>query len=138
MSKYVLDEKGILTIIDEQDGGCCRFSSLLKIISQIIFVAVIVVNLLLFLGFYIDTPNNAVARNFVQNKIEIIEVKSKLDALFDNDQESFYGIKTIVVNLPDRLEEHAKSLEKMVDKSVTKIHNICEKVQDFINSERGE
>lgn len=69
MPKYVLDEKGILTITSEHDGGIFTFNDILKKMTIVLLVVSIVSSIGLYGFFYYDAHTTHVATQYCNTSI---------------------------------------------------------------------
>lgn len=116
MPKYKLDEKGILTIVREHNGGIFSVSSTLKIVSRILIIISIIASVTIYLFFYIEKPSSNYATDFCLDNI-LKKIVVKVD---DDININLYCYKKLknkaekqidnYVNFFDKLQEHGDCL----------------------------
>jgi hypothetical protein len=81
MPKYVLDDKGILTITSEHDGGIFTFNDVLKKLTVILLVISIVASVGTYGFFYYDAPTTDTGT--IYSLTNILDYKYELEYRFE-------------------------------------------------------
>ena len=136
MPKYKLDERGILTIVNEHDSAIFTVSNAAKKITSAVIIMSIVCSILLYVVFYYNTEGSNTAFSFVQEQLFGIKAVSNLGAQYDDKVELSYGFGAVWRNFEEQSGFYADFFRQAIDKGRVLYFTIAEKVQDIIEKGR--
>lgn len=83
MPKYKLDEKGILTIVSETNGGISSAGKVFKVFSTILLIIAIFSSVAVYLFFYAEKPDSNYAVNYcaknISEKVIVIDDSGEIN-----------------------------------------------------------
>lgn len=82
MPKYKLDDRGILTIVSEHDGGIFTLVDILKTITIILLVVSIVTSIVAYWFFYHDVPNTNAATDYCMTRLTKFDFEYAFEGIF--------------------------------------------------------
>lgn len=128
MPKYALDEKGILTITSEHDGGIFTIKDVLKIITMVLFVVSIVSSVGIYGFFYYDAPTTNTATDYCISRISDYDCFSLLATIPEKCELGFCFGK-IFSRIYDYLMYYWESLVKMFIRGKDLVSYIYDRIE---------
>lgn len=130
MPKYVLDEKGILTITSEHDGGILTFNDVLKKITIILLIISIVSSIGLYAFFYHDVQTTNVATQYCISNVSDYDRSYQLANIAKNcDLE--YGSKNVYSKIETYPKYYVQVFQRMAVRGQDLISEIYYQIESF-------
>jgi len=82
MPKYKLDDRGILTIVSEHDGGIFTLVDILKKITVILLMVSIVTSIGVYCFFYHDVPSTNAATDYCITSLTKFDIEYAFEGIF--------------------------------------------------------
>lgn len=130
MPKYVLDEKGILTITSEHDGGIFTINDVLKKLTIILLIISIVSSIGLYGFFYYDAQTTNVASQYCMSNVSDYDQSYQLTRIAKNCDLG-YGLKELYGRIEKYPMYYAQSFEVMVVRGQELISEIYYQIELF-------
>ena len=130
MPKYVLDEKGILTITSEYDGGIFAFNDVLKKMTIILLVISIVSSIGLYGCFYNDAQTANVAIQYSIENVSSYDPSNQLTWIAGNNDWG-YGFRKVYSRIERYPNYYQQSFEIMVARGQELISEIYYQIESF-------
>lgn len=130
MPKYVLDEKGILTITSEHDGGIFTFNDVLKKLTIVLLITSIVSSIVLYGFFYYDAHTTNVAVLYCIANVSDYSPVPQLTRIAENS-ELGYGLKKVYSRIEEYPMYYRQLFEMMVVRGQELISEIYYQIESF-------
>lgn len=130
MPKYVLDEKGILTITSEHDGGIFTVNDVLKKMTIILLAISIVSSIGIYGFFYNDAQTTNVATQYSIENVYGYDLSNQLTRI-TNSNDWGDGLKQVYRRIEKYPMYYQHSFEIMVDRGQELMSEICSKIESF-------
>ena len=130
MPKYVLDEKGILTITSEHDGGIFTVNDVLKRMTIILLAISIVFSIGIYGFFYNDAQTTNVATQYSIENVSGYDLSNQLTRI-TNSNDWGDGLKQVYRRIEKYPMYYQHSFEIMVDRGQELMSEICSKIESF-------
>ena len=130
MPKYVLDEKGILTITSEHDGGIFTFNDILKKLTIVLLIASIVFSVGLYSFFYYDAHTTHIATQYCNTSISDYNPAYQFTKVV-NQSDLGYRLKKIYNKIENYPMYYEQSFEIMVVRGQELIEEIIYQIESF-------
>lgn len=130
MPKYVLDDKGILTIISEHDGGIFTLNDVLKKITAIMFAISIVSSIGLYVFFYYDAQTTSIATQYcISNALDYSRLY-QLERIAKNCDLG-YGSKKVYSKVETYPKYYRQAFEIVTARGYALISEIFYQIEQF-------
>lgn len=130
MPKYVLDEKGILTITSEHDGGIFTVNDVLKKMTIILLAISIVSSIGIYGFFYNDAQTTNVATQYSIENVSDYDLSNQLTRI-TNSNDWGDGLKQVYRRIGKYPMYYQHSFEIMVDRGQELMSEICSQIESF-------
>lgn len=130
MPKYVLDEKGILTITSEHDGGLFTINDILKKITIILLVVSVVVSVGVYVFFYHDVTATNVATDYCASSIVDYNCATPFSKII-NECDLVDNANIIFNKIDDYPMYYLESFEQMLARGQELVSEICYRIEQF-------
>ncbi len=130
MPKYVLDDKGILTITSEHDGGIFTVNDVLKKLTSFLLVVSIVFSIGIYIFFYHDAYTSNFAIRYSVASFSEFSPSYQLTRIAENSDLG-YGFKQIYSKMKKYPAYYEQSFEMMVDRGQELISEINYQIDSF-------
>ena len=130
MPKYVLDEKGILTITSEHDGGIFTVNDVLKKLTIILLIISVVASIVLYGFFYNDAQTTNVATQYSIECVSDYNPSIQLTRIV-NGNDWGYGFKKVYSRIEKYPIYYQQSFEIMVVRGQALISEIYYQIESF-------
>lgn len=130
MPTYVLDEKGILTITSEHDGGIFTVNDVLKKMTILLLVISIVTSIGIYEFFYNDGQTTNVATQYSIENISRYDPSNQLTRI-TNSNDWGYGIKQVYSGFEKYPMYYRQSFEIMVVRGQELTSEIYSQIESF-------
>lgn len=130
MPKYALDEKGILTIISEHDGGIFTFNDVLRKITIVLLIISIVSSIGLYGFFYYDVQATNIATNYCVSNVSDYDQSHQLEIIATNCNLG-YGLKKVYSKVQTYPKYYGQAFKMMTARGQELISEICYQIEWF-------